>query len=198
MSKEISFGILQQTYGRSAVEIPDTVHTDGPNARTNILTYLKAHWDELPRCTDARYVPDSAELDEAALITVNGESLPDCETAATFTSDTIENPYENQFCAFCDHNLAGVCANKKQLVTNITECSDFQDENTRNDPELPIPKRSHIFISQETIFQLLQKYYPEVKDDKTAMRLLLNLGATLLQTDTTEELLTDLKKGTTI
>ena len=91
-----------------------------------------------------------------------------------------------------------MCASKKQLVTNITECSDFQDENTRNDPELPIPKRSHIFISQETIFQLLQKYYPEVKDDKTAMRLLLNLGATLLQTDTTEELLTDLKKGTTI
>lgn len=42
MSKEISFGILKQTYGRSAVEIPDIVHTDGPNARTNILTYLKS------------------------------------------------------------------------------------------------------------------------------------------------------------
>lgn len=87
---------------------------------------------------------------------------------------------------------------QKLPVTKITECSEFQDENTTNVPELPVPERSHIFISQETIFQLLQKYYPEVKDDKTAMRLLLNLGTALLQTDTTEELLTELKKGTTI
>ncbi len=85
----VKVGLLWQVWGKSKeIEIPETIDLKSPNAKQEILDYLKEKLDEIPLPTDGEYVDDSNVLDEEGTIEIKQYQKDNDDITATYITLT--------------------------------------------------------------------------------------------------------------
>lgn len=85
----VQVGLLWQVWGKSEeIEIPETIDVNSPNAKQEILNYLKEKLDEIPLPTDGEYVDNSNVLDEEGYIEIKQYQKDNDDMTATYITLT--------------------------------------------------------------------------------------------------------------